>query len=104
MTRCRSSDRSLSMLQCRKGRPHSCSGTPGRPGRRWEEGHIEEWSQISFPDGVLPWAQSEFRRAKDRQASLLGIRDKNGGGDAALPAAAGVVAGSAAALPRLSKL
>lgn len=24
---------------------------------RWEEGHIEEWSQISFPDQLLPWAE-----------------------------------------------
>lgn len=41
---------------------------------RWEEGHIEEWSQISFPDGIVEWAESEFRRVKAKQvlASLPG--------------------------------
>lgn len=42
--------------------------------KRWEEGHIEEWSQISFPDGILEWVQSEFRRVKGNQARLLGTR------------------------------
>jgi hypothetical protein len=41
--------------------------------KRWEEGHIEEWSQISFPDGIVEWAESEFRRVKAKQARLLGM-------------------------------
>jgi len=67
----------------------------GGGGRRWEEGHIEEWSQISFPDGVLGWAQSEFRRVKDKQASLLGVKEKIGDALTAAPLAA---------LPPVSKL
>lgn len=39
---------------------------------RWEEGHIEEWSQITFPDGIVEWAEREFRRIKAKQARLLG--------------------------------
>lgn len=74
---------------------------------RWEEGNIEEWSQISFPDGVLGWAQSEFRRVKDKQAELLGIKDKNGSGNGnggALLTVKGAAATAAAALPPVSKL
>lgn len=37
---------------------------------RWEEGHIEEWSQISFPDGIVEWAESEFRRVKAKQVLI----------------------------------
>lgn len=46
--------------------------------KRWEEGHIEEWSQISFPDRLLPWAQLEFSKMKDKQAILLGVRRNRG--------------------------
>ncbi len=45
---------------------------PVAGGCRWEEGHIEEWSQISFPDGIVEWAEREFRRVKEKQARLLG--------------------------------
>lgn len=42
--------------------------------KRWTEGHVEEWSQISFPDQLLPWAEKEFSKMKDKQAMLLGVR------------------------------
>ena len=46
---------------------------------RWEEGHIEEWSQISFPDGIVEWAESEFRRVKAKQVltSVLGSSSRS---------------------------
>ena len=42
---------------------------------RWEEGHIEEWSAISYPNELHMYVTSEFQRIKQRQANLLGIKD-----------------------------
>ena len=44
-------------------------------GCRWEEGHIEEWSAISYPNELHMYVTSEFQRIKQRQANLLGIKD-----------------------------
>ena len=43
--------------------------------RRWEEGHIEEWSAISYPNELHMYVTCEFQRIKQRQADLLGIKD-----------------------------
>ena len=53
---------------CCPAEPRLCTSS------RWEEGHIEEWSQISFPDGIVEWAESEFRRVKAKQVSTI-LRD-----------------------------
>ena len=42
---------------------------------RWEEGHIEEWSAISYPNELHTYVTTEFQRVKQRQADLLGIKD-----------------------------
>ncbi|CAK0785547.1 hypothetical protein CVIRNUC_008757 [Coccomyxa viridis] len=43
--------------------------------QRWEEGHIEEWSAISYPNELHTYVTTEFQRVKQRQADLLGIKD-----------------------------
>ena len=52
---------------------------------RWEEGNISEWSTVTYPDGLLEWAEIEFSRMKERQAKLLGIK-RDSGQALALPA------------------
>lgn len=42
---------------------------------RWDEGHIEEWSAISYPNELHMYVTREFQRIKQRQADLLGIKD-----------------------------
>jgi hypothetical protein len=58
---------SRTLCGCRSAEARLCTSS------RWEEGHIEEWSQISFPDGIVEWAESEFRRVKAKQV-LTGFR------------------------------
>ena len=56
---------------------------------RWEEGNIDEWSVVTYPDKLLAWAETEFSRMKERQARLLGIKSGDGGSSAlSLPAIA----------------
>ena len=56
---------------------------------RWEEGNIDEWSVVTYPDKLLAWAETEFSRIKERQARLLGIKNGDGGSTAlSLPAIA----------------
>ena len=46
--------------------------------RRWEEGNVSEWSTVTYPDGLLEWAEAQFSKMKERQAKLLGIKPDNG--------------------------
>ena len=64
--------------------------------KRWEEGAVEEWSAVSYPDKLPEYVEREFRMIKRRQAALLGIKPgpSNGGGGS-------VGAGAAAALAKL---
>lgn len=43
---------------------------------RWDKGHIDEWSAMTYPDEVVPYIVSEFKRMKERQADLLGFNTK----------------------------
>ena len=40
---------------------------------------------MTYPDGLLEWAEAQFSRMKERQAKLLGIKPNNGNA-LALPA------------------
>eukprot|EP00891_Asterochloris_glomerata_P009937 jgi/Astpho2/9937/Aster-06643 len=42
---------------------------------RWEAGNLNEWSSISYPDGLLDYVQREFKKIKQRQAALLGVKN-----------------------------
>jgi len=42
---------------------------------RWEGGNYSEWSAISYPDELLQYVQLEFKKIKERQAALLGIKN-----------------------------
>lgn len=42
--------------------------------KRWEEGAIEEWSAISYPNKLLEYVEAEFKKIKRKQAELLGIK------------------------------
>ena len=42
---------------------------------RWEDGDLQEWSAITYPDRLLHYVETEFRKIKKRQAELLGIRE-----------------------------
>ena len=33
---------------------------------------------MTYPDGLLEWAEVEFSKMKERQAKLLGIKPDNG--------------------------
>ena len=43
---------------------------------RWDKGHIDEWSAMTYPDEVVPYIVSEFKRMKERQADLLGFNTR----------------------------
>ena len=40
--------------------------------QRWREGDLAARSRVSYPDGLLAWAQKTFLRSKRQQAALLG--------------------------------
>ncbi|KAL4856782.1 hypothetical protein ACK3TF_002845 [Chlorella vulgaris] len=42
--------------------------------RRWEEGSVREWSAISYPNQLLDYVTTEFKRIKRKQSELLGMR------------------------------
>lgn len=42
---------------------------------RWDSGNLSEWSAISYPDELLTYVQHEFKKIKERQAALLGIKN-----------------------------
>ena len=42
---------------------------------RWDAGNLNEWSSISYPDGLLDYVQREFKKIKQRQAALLGVKN-----------------------------
>lgn len=42
---------------------------------KWEDGDLQEWSAITYPDRLLHYVETEFRKIKKRQAELLGIRE-----------------------------
>ena len=42
--------------------------------KRWEEGAINEWSAVSYPDKLPGYVEREFKRIKRKQAELLGIK------------------------------
>ena len=44
---------------------------------RWDAGNLNEWSSISYPDGLLDYVQREFKKIKQRQAALLGVKNGN---------------------------
>lgn len=49
--------------------------------KRWEEGSINEWSALPYPDKLLEMVQREFKKIKRRQNELLGMKSvsKTGG-------------------------
>ncbi|PRW60629.1 hypothetical protein C2E21_0788 [Chlorella sorokiniana] len=51
--------------------------------RRWEEGNVREWSAISYPNQLLDYITSEFKRIKRKQAMLLGMGKRPDGALAA---------------------
>jgi hypothetical protein len=43
--------------------------------QRWREGDLSARSRVSYPDGLLTWAQREFLKSKRHQAQLLGTKE-----------------------------
>jgi hypothetical protein len=57
--------------------------------QRWKEGDVSARSRVSYPDGLLAWAQGAFLKAKKQQAALLGTRKEVAGLAGAAAAGAG---------------
>lgn len=41
--------------------------------KAWDEGNVEAWSAVTYPNTLLQYVEAEFKRLKARQASLLGL-------------------------------
>lgn len=41
--------------------------------KAWDEGNVEAWSAVTYPNTLLQYVEREFKRLKARQASLLGL-------------------------------
>ncbi|GAB4822370.1 hypothetical protein N2152v2_009416 [Parachlorella kessleri] len=41
--------------------------------KRWEEGAVDEWSVVPYPDKLLEHVEREFLKVKKKQADLLGL-------------------------------
>ncbi len=44
--------------------------------RSWDEGDLNAWSSVTYPNTLLEYIEGEFRRLKERQATLLGLGGK----------------------------
>lgn len=48
--------------------------------RSWDEGDVNAWSSVTYPNTLLEYVEGEFRRLKARQATLLGLGGTGNGG------------------------
>lgn len=49
----------------------------------WDEGSIDQWSAVSYPDKLPEYIEREFKKIKRKQAELLGMKaaPRNGSGE-----------------------
>jgi len=48
--------------------------------KQWDQGAVEEFSTMPYPEEIHKWASHEFGRLKRRQATLLGLSGSMKGG------------------------
>ena len=41
--------------------------------KQWDEGSLDQWSAVTYPDALPEYIEKEFKKIKRRQAELLGM-------------------------------
>lgn len=45
--------------------------------KMWDEGALNEWSAVSYPDKLPEYVEREFKKIKRKQAELLGMKPES---------------------------